>query len=105
MKTICFVTSNSGKAKEVSEFLKKFNINVEHVQMEYDEPSDFTVEEVAKHGAKIIAEKLGKEDEDFRYETLNAFLDEIREIKNSKYKIRNGLIVGLNPSYQSTKLS
>ncbi|MFH1849183.1 MAG: non-canonical purine NTP pyrophosphatase [archaeon] len=57
---IGFVTSNGHKVSEARAVLKKYGIDIEHIERSYEEPSDYTVEETAKIAAKRMAEEYGK---------------------------------------------
>jgi len=60
MKTICFVTGNAEKVKEVSAILKEYGLAVVHEKIDYPEDKEASMEEVAKKASKEIAEQLGK---------------------------------------------
>jgi len=57
---ICFVTTNKHKVEEVRDILKDYPIELEHLNLEYDENHDLSIEEVAKTAAKKLANKLNK---------------------------------------------
>ena len=46
-----------------------------------------------------VAESIVREDKSFAYVTLDRLLKRKKEIASGKYKMRNGLVVALNPSY------
>ena len=48
-----------------------------------------------------VAEGLKKEDKSFAYITLDKLLERRREIEAGKYKMQDGLVIALNPSYKS----
>lgn len=56
---IYFATQNKYKLKEAREVLGKFNIEVEHVNIEKPEEGN-TIEEIAKNAAEVLANKLNK---------------------------------------------
>lgn len=56
---ITFITGNNHKVKEADIIFKKYNIELEHIDLGYCEPQG-TLEEVAKSGAKYASRKLGK---------------------------------------------
>jgi XTP/dITP diphosphohydrolase len=77
LKTICFVSSNSGKILEIGKILKEHGI--EMVAKEFDIPEDKTKpqEEIAKEKAKAAAEIIGSaviaEDTGLYFEACNNF--------------------------------
>lgn len=48
---------------------------------------------------KEVAENMKREDENFDYITLDKLLERKREIEVGKYKLHEGLIVGLNQAH------
>ena len=74
--TINFVTSNLGKVKEFKQILEP-EIKVNHIEMAYPEIRSEDPEEIARHSAKELAEKLNKivvvEDSGLFIEALNGF--------------------------------
>ncbi|MDR2967375.1 MAG: XTP/dITP diphosphatase [Methanobacteriaceae archaeon] len=73
---ITFITGNQHKVKEAEEIFQKFNINLEHNDLGYNEVQG-TLEDVAKSGAKYACEKLNKpvivEDAGLFIKALNNF--------------------------------
>ena len=45
-----------------------------------------------------VAEGIKKEDKSFEYITLDKLLERRMEIESGKYKMRDGLVIALNPS-------
>jgi len=74
--TINFVTSNLGKVREFKQILEP-EIKVNHIKMSYSEIRGEDSEEIARHSAKELAEKLGKnivvEDSGLFIKALNDF--------------------------------
>ena len=74
--TINFVTSNPGKVKEFMQILEP-SIKVTHIEMSYPEIRSEDSQEIARHSAKELAEKLGKivvvEDSGLFIDALNGF--------------------------------
>ena len=60
MKKVYFVTTNKQKFQEVSDVLKDYPIELEHLNLEYEENHDSSMEEIAKGAAKKLAEELRK---------------------------------------------
>jgi XTP/dITP diphosphohydrolase len=56
---ITFITSNQHKVKEAQKILEKFEIELGHMDLGYPEMQGELVD-VAKHGAKYAARRLGK---------------------------------------------
>lgn len=56
---ITFITSNIHKVEEAENIFRKFNIELEHIDLGYTEPQG-TLEEVAIAGAKYASRKLNK---------------------------------------------
>lgn len=57
---VSFITTNKHKFEEVSDILKDYSVELEHLPMEYDENHDFSMEDIAKTAAKKLADELGK---------------------------------------------
>ncbi len=55
---LAFVTTNKHKFTEVEEILSPFGITLEHLNQEYEENHDASIEEVARSAAKKLAEEL-----------------------------------------------
>lgn len=53
--------------------------------------------------SKSEAERLRGEDDSFAYETIHSLLKAKNDIEHGVYRVRNGLIVGLNPDYTPTE--
>src|SRR3989338_8660249 len=74
--TINFVTSNLGKVKEFKQILEP-EIKINHVKMSYPEIRSEDSQEIARHSAKELAEKLRKkivvEDSGLFIKSLNDF--------------------------------
>jgi XTP/dITP diphosphohydrolase len=74
--SINFVTSNLGKVKEFKQILEP-DIQVNHIKMSYPEIRGEDSEEIARHSAKELAEKLKKnvvvEDSGLFIKGLNGF--------------------------------
>jgi XTP/dITP diphosphohydrolase len=74
--TINFVTSNKNKVKEFKQILEP-EIKVNHVEISYPEIRSEDSEEIARHSAKELAEKLKKivvvEDSGLFIDALNGF--------------------------------
>jgi len=77
MKKIYFVTTNKHKFREVKDVLKDYPIELEHLDMEYEENHDSSMEEIAKGAAKKLAEQLKKtvvvDDTGLFFEAFNGF--------------------------------
>lgn len=60
MKTVCFVTGNSGKYREAMNVLKKYGIELK--QIKYSKPEDkrLTTEKIAENAAKILYKRFRK---------------------------------------------
>jgi len=75
-KTINFATSNKNKAREFRQILEP-KIKVNHIEMTYPEIRSDDSEEIARHSAKELAEKLKKpvvvEDSGLFIDLLNGF--------------------------------
>ena len=56
---ISFVTQNKYKFDEVKEILGRFNIKVEHINVEKPEKGK-TIEEISKNAAEVLSQKLNK---------------------------------------------
>jgi len=74
--TINFITSNIGKVREFKQILEP-EIKVNHIRMSYHEIRSDDPEEIARHSAKELAEKLKKkvvvEDSGLFIKSLNDF--------------------------------
>ena len=57
---IYFVTTNKHKFQEVKDILKDYPIELEHLDMEYEENHDFSMEEITKQAAKKLSSELNK---------------------------------------------
>lgn len=57
---ITFITSNLSKVEEGRAVLREFGIEVEHMNMAYDEPMDMTCQEIAKTAAQHLAWRFKK---------------------------------------------
>ncbi len=55
---LLFVTTNRHKFEQARLIFDRHGIAIEHAPMEYDEPKELGIEEVAKHAAKMFADKL-----------------------------------------------
>jgi XTP/dITP diphosphohydrolase len=55
---IAFITTNKYKFQEVSDILKGYRIDLEHVDMEYEENHDASMDAIATSAAKKLAEQL-----------------------------------------------
>ena len=60
MRKIYFVTTNKHKFEEVQDVLKDYPIELEQLDLEYEENHDLGMEEIAKTAAKKLANKLNK---------------------------------------------
>lgn len=60
MKTICFVTTNKHKVKEIGAALKEFGIAVQQKEREYTEDKETDMREIAKKAAKELSRELGE---------------------------------------------
>src|SRR3990167_7129104 len=73
---LILITSNPGKAKELKKYLEP-EIEIEHVNMKYEELRNDAPEEIAKESAKRLAEELKKplivEDSGLFIKSLNDF--------------------------------
>ena len=73
---ITFITGNEHKVKEAENIFKDYDINLEHIDLGYEEPQG-TLEEVAISGAKYACHELGKpvivEDAGLFIKALNGF--------------------------------
>ena len=74
---IYFVTTNKHKFAEVEAILKEYPIELEHLDMEYAEDHDESMEVIASTAAKKLANELGKavvlEDTGIFFEAYNNF--------------------------------
>jgi len=57
---VSFVTTNRHKFSEVQEILAPYNIDLKHVDMEYDENHDSSMKDIATDASLMLANKLGK---------------------------------------------
>jgi XTP/dITP diphosphohydrolase len=77
MKKIYFVTTNKHKFKEVKDVLKDYPIELEHLNIKYDEDHDEMMDQIARKAAKKLAEELKKpivlEDTGLFFEAYNNF--------------------------------
>ena len=73
---ITFITGNEHKVKEAENIFKDYGIEIEHIDLGYEEPQG-TLEEVALSGAKYASRKLDKpvivEDAGLFIKALNGF--------------------------------
>lgn len=60
MNKITFITTNKMKFEEASRIMAEFDIEIEQLDIPYEEDHDLGIEEIAKQSAKKMAEKLGK---------------------------------------------
>ena len=56
-------------------------------------------EEIQNKIKTEIDQSIKKEDKSYAYSTLNRLLERKEEIASGKYKMKDGLVVALNPSY------
>lgn len=74
---IAFITTNKHKFQEVEKILREFPVQLEHINMEYDENHDDGIEEIAKSAAKKLADELNRkvilEDTGLFFEAYNNF--------------------------------
>ncbi len=74
---IYFVTTNKHKFEEVKDILKDYPIELEHLEMEYEENHDESIDIIARNAAKKLADKLNKpivlEDTGLFFEAYNNF--------------------------------
>jgi len=60
-KRICFITTNKHKFEEVREVLREFNIDIEQLDMEYEENHELgDVEDIAGASAKALSKRINK---------------------------------------------
>ena len=57
---VAFITTNKFKFQEVQDILKEYPIELEHVNIEYEENHDWGMDEIAKTAAKKLANELNK---------------------------------------------
>jgi len=57
---ISFVTTNPHKFKEVKDILSDYPVELEHLDMEYEENHDASLEEIARQAAAQLAQQLNK---------------------------------------------
>lgn len=57
---VAFVTTNKHKFREVQDILKAYPIELEHLDMEYEENHDSSLDEIARDAAKKLANELQK---------------------------------------------
>src|SRR5688572_25399189 len=60
MRTIAFVTTNPHKFKEVSVILAGYPLKLEHVNEDYEENHDASLEDVARDSARLMSERLNR---------------------------------------------
>lgn len=74
---VTFVTTNKHKFQEVQDVLKDYSIELEHLDMEYEENHDSSLDEIARSAAKKLANQLQKpivlEDTGLFFEAYNNF--------------------------------
>lgn len=74
---LSFITTNKHKVDEAEGILKPFGIEIEQIDMEYDENHDESIETIAKKAAKQMADELKKpivlEDTGIFFEAYNNF--------------------------------
>ena len=74
---ITFVTTNKHKFKEVQDILKDYPVELEQLDMDYEENHDESIEEIARGAAKKLADKLNRpvvlEDTGLFFEAYNNF--------------------------------
>jgi XTP/dITP diphosphohydrolase len=74
---IYFVTTNKHKFAQVKEILKDYPIEMEHLDMSYDENHDDSMQDIAKTAAKKLANELKKpivlEDTGLYFKAYNGF--------------------------------
>ncbi len=60
-KKICFITTNKYKFREIQEILKEFDIDIEHLNIDYEENHELgDVEAIAKSSAIVLSKKIDK---------------------------------------------
>ncbi len=75
---ICFITTNKYKFREVSDILKEFGIEIEHLDMDYEENHELNdVEDIAESSAIVLSKKITKpffiEDSGLYFEAYDNF--------------------------------
>lgn len=60
MNKVTFITTNNSKFEEVSRVLSAMDIEIEQLNISYEEDHDKSIAEIAKDSAKKMAETLGK---------------------------------------------
>jgi len=74
---IQFITTNKHKFEEVNDILKDYPIELEWLNMDYDENHDHSMEDIAKTAAKKLADQLNKpivlEDTGLFFDAYNNF--------------------------------
>jgi XTP/dITP diphosphohydrolase len=74
---ITFITTNKHKFEEVENVLKDYPVELEHLNMEYEENHDAKIEEVARDAARKLAKELDKpivlEDTGIFFEAYDGF--------------------------------
>lgn len=74
---VSFITTNRHKFEEVKDVLKEYPIELEHLDMGYEENHDLEMEEIAKNAVKKLADNLNKavvvEDTGFFFKAYNNF--------------------------------
>lgn len=56
-----FITTNKHKFQEVQDILKDFPIELEQLDMEYEENHDAGIEDIARDAAKKLANELNRQ--------------------------------------------
>ena len=57
---VTFITTNKHKFEEVVDILKPYDIELEQLDMEYDENHDASMEEVVRGAVRLLADELDK---------------------------------------------
>ncbi len=74
---ITFITTNKHKFKEAQDILKDYPVELEQLDMDYEENHDESIEEIARGAAKKLADKLNRpvvlEDTGLFFEAYNNF--------------------------------
>lgn len=60
MRKLAFITTNKHKFLEIAEILKQYDIEVEHLDMDYEEAKEDEMAAVCKKASKLLADKLNK---------------------------------------------
>jgi non-canonical purine NTP pyrophosphatase (RdgB/HAM1 family) len=99
---ITFITTNKHKFEEVKNVLKDYPVELEQLNMEYEENHDAKIEEVARDAAKKLAKELNKpivlEDTGIFFEAYDGFPGALPKfaIKTLGYKGIFKLLAGEN---------